>query len=74
YLLRHYDHEFDKLFKVVADFSYRTERSADNNQLYARMIATQQQADNLKPLQAPAVARVIEAASRHADDSTKLTL
>ncbi len=74
YLLKHYDHEFDKLFKVVADFSYRTDRNEDNNQLYARMIATLQQEEQIKPLVPAAVARVIESASRHADDSTKLSL
>lgn len=74
YLLKQYDPEFSHLFKVAADFSYQTERSEENSLLYARLIATQQQRDNLKPIHRDAVARVIETAARHAEDSEKLSL
>ncbi len=74
YLLKRYDNEFDKLFKVAADFAHRTDRTDDNTQLYARMIAALQQRSQLRPLNPAAVARLIEAAARHADDSSKLSL
>ncbi len=74
YLLKRYDNEFSKLFKVVADFAHSTGRSSDSQLLYARMIATRQQYDDLLPLTSEAVARIIEAASRQTDDSTKLSL
>lgn len=74
YLLNRYDPELNQLFKVMADFSFRTERTAINSELYARMLATQQQQKQLRPLQAEAVARVIEQASRLAGDNEKLSL
>ncbi|GAB3113809.1 AAA family ATPase [Aestuariicella hydrocarbonica] len=74
YLLKRYDNEFDQLFKVAADFAHRTDRSDENSLLYARLIAALQQRKQLRPLNRDAVARVIEAASRHADDSNKLSL
>ncbi|MYM63364.1 Lon protease family protein [Pseudomaricurvus sp. HS19] len=74
YLLKRYDNEFSKLFKVVADFAHSTDRSTGSQLLYARMIATRQQHEELLPLTSDAVARIIEAASRQSDDSTKLSL
>ena len=74
YLLKAYDPEFSQLFKVEADFSHRTERSADNSQLYARMIAAIQHREGSRPLDTAGVGRVIEQASRVADDSEKLSL
>jgi lon-related putative ATP-dependent protease len=74
YLLNQYDPEFGKLFKVGADFSSQMDRDTETGQLYARMIATQQQTGNLLPLNKEAVARVIEQASRNTGDSQKLSL
>ncbi len=74
YLMKHYDHELDKLFKVVADFSYSTDRDDASSLLFARMIATEQQSESLRPLDRAAVARVIDAAARRAGDSSKLSL
>lgn len=74
YLLQQYDQEFGQLFKVAADFSHQTQRSDGNCQLFARLLATQQQHDALRPLDRMAVARIIELASRIAEDSEKLSL
>ncbi len=74
YLLKHYDPEFSKTFQVAADFSPAFERSDEQQLLYARMVASLQQRQQLKPLDAAAVALTIEFASRLADDQERLSL
>lgn len=74
YLLTQYDPEFPLLFKVEADFAEDIARSADNTRLYAQLIATLQRRERLRPLDAAAVARLVEQAARHADDGEKLSL
>jgi predicted ATP-dependent protease len=64
YLLQALDHEFGQLFKVSADFV----------QGYARMIASVQQDCAARPLEKSSVGRLIEEASRAADDAEKLSL
>lgn len=74
YLLKAYDPEFGQLFKVAADFSEDTPRTAESTQLYARLIASMQQREELRPLGREAVARVIEHAARRADDAERLSV
>lgn len=73
YLLHAYDPEFKQLFKVAADFDDRLHRSAENQQIYAQMIATLSRRYKLRPLDRSAVARVIEHGARMANDSEKLS-
>jgi predicted ATP-dependent protease len=73
YLLYEYDPEFAELFKVQADFEQRIERNDENNQLYARLIATVGQKELLRPLDREAVARVIEYSARQAEDAEKMS-
>ena len=73
YLLSELDPDFGELFKVAADFENRIERTAENTQLYARMIATLARREGLSPLDRDATARVIEQSSRLLGDSAKLT-
>jgi lon-related putative ATP-dependent protease len=72
-LLCEYDPEFSELFKVAADFDDRIERNPENTQLYGRVIATCAHRERLKPLEAAAVARLVEYGSRLAGDSRKIT-
>jgi len=74
YLLNQYDPEFPLLFKVEADFAEDFERTPQNILLYARLLATLQRREKLKPLERGAVARLIEHASRHVDDAERLSL
>lgn len=74
YLLNEYDEEFGQLFKVAADFSASTDRNSDNLQLYARLIAAIQRHNNARPLDKESVGKVIEQASRDAEDGEKLSL
>ncbi len=72
YILNQYDPEFQDLFKVAADFDDTVKR--DTNELeYARVLATIARHDQLRPLSAQAVARVIEQSSRLTGDAEKLT-
>jgi len=73
YLLMAYDSEFAELFKVAADFEDHIGRDGENNQLYARLIATLVRREDLQPLDRTAVARVIEHSSRLAEDAEKLS-
>lgn len=74
FLLKQYDPEFSLLFKVAADFAEDLERDAQSMELYARMIATLQQQEQLRPLTKAAVERVIEHSSRMAQDGDKVSL
>ena len=73
YLLSRYDPDFLELFKVEADFEDDLERSDDGYALYARMVGTMARRAGLRPLDRGGVARVIEHASRLANDQRKLT-
>lgn len=74
YLLKEYDPEFGLMFKVAADFAEDLPRNPANTLLYARLIASLQQRDGLRPLNQAAVGAVIEECSRRVEDSAKLSL
>ncbi len=74
YMMNHYDPEFRQLFHVAADFSADMPWDAENQHLFARMIATCQQEDHLQPVTREAVQRIIEQTARWAGDSKKLSL
>ncbi|MCR9140597.1 MAG: AAA family ATPase, partial [Alphaproteobacteria bacterium] len=73
-LLMHLDPDFSELFKLQADFEEAVVRDDQVMADYARSIATLAQTENLLPIAAPGMARLIEESIRLADDSTKLTL
>jgi lon-related putative ATP-dependent protease len=73
YLLAHYDPDFLELFKVEVDLEDELERDDDSLMLYARLLATMAREASLPPLNRGGVARLIEYASRLADDQHKLT-
>lgn len=68
------DPDFGELFKVQADFEETVDRSADNTALYAKLIGAYANREGLRPITAGGVARLIDEATRLADDSTKLSL
>jgi lon-related putative ATP-dependent protease len=74
YLLAAYDPDFQRLFKVQADFDETIDRDNGNHLAYARLIASIVKTHALKPVDASGVARLIEEGSRLADDSRKLSL
>ncbi len=73
YLLCQYDEDFNDLFKVAADFDDQMDRESGNTQQLATYLATFVRNENLKHLDASAVGRVIEYASRMVSDAEKLS-
>jgi lon-related putative ATP-dependent protease len=67
------DEEFREVFKVKADFDNQMERDRKNVQAYADFASGMCQREGLRPLDAPAVAKLVELGSRLADDQQKLT-
>ncbi len=74
YLLCQYDPDFGELFKVEADFNQEMVRSPENNQFYARLIATLARKNELRPFDRGAVARIITRSARLAGDAEKLSV
>jgi lon-related putative ATP-dependent protease len=74
YLLAALDPEFEDLFKVQADFEDDMVRSAEAMREFARLLATMVRREGLLHLSAPAAARLIEEASRDAEDAERLSL
>ena len=73
YLLYGYDEEFQKLFKIKADFDVEMERSRKHVSDYARLISSVCESEKLTHFTPGAVARVVDYGSRMADDRNKLT-
>ena len=73
YLLCQLDPDFNDLFKVAADFEDQIPRTAENSDLYVRMIATVARKEKLRPLDRGAAARVIDRSARMAGDGEKLS-
>jgi len=74
YLLCHYDHEFTDLFAVAADLDDELERTDDNVENYALMIASRAREGDLLSFSKPAIQRVIEQRARHAEDGERLSM
>ncbi|PWS35948.1 ATP-dependent protease [Falsiroseomonas bella] len=74
HLLAAFDPELERHFKVLADFDDAIERTPENEALLARLVATLARREEVPPLAQGAVLRVVEQASRLAEDSARLTL
>ncbi|WP_297813805.1 ATP-binding protein [uncultured Methylophaga sp.] len=74
YMLYDLDPEFAGLFKIVADFEEHMPRSADNDLLFARMMASTINHEKLLHMECPAVARVIEHSARSIEENSKFSL
>ena len=74
YLLKAYDPEFGPLFKVAADFSEDLRRSPEADLLYARLVATLQRRERLRPIDREATGRIVESGARRAEDGERVSL
>ncbi|PLY15986.1 MAG: peptidase [Sedimenticola sp.] len=74
HLLKAYDPEFSLQFKVTADFAEEMHREDGNEQLFARLIATLQQREELKSISRTGVERIIEHSARTTWDGQKMSL
>lgn len=73
-LLSILDPEFLELFKIQADFETDMPRTPQNAADLVAQIAALARQNELRPINAAAVARLLDEAVRHAGDATKLTL
>lgn len=73
-MLEAYDPAFSQLFTVSAEFGGDMGRDAESVVLFARLVAGVVRDEALRPVSADGVAALVEAASRQADDRTKLSL
>jgi predicted ATP-dependent protease len=73
HLLCLYDPEFAQLFRIQADFEDEIARSADTDLGFARLVATIARRGGLRPLERPAVERVLREACRRAGDATRIS-
>ena len=73
YMLHQWDDDFPELFKVKADFDISMDRDEKNTRDFLTFISTLCNKENLKHLNSPAAAKVLEFASRLADDQEKLS-
>jgi predicted ATP-dependent protease len=73
YLLRAYDEDFSKLFKVRAEFGTMMDRSPDTEKEYGLFVKSVVLDNELPTFDNSAVARIIEYSSRLAGDQEKLS-
>jgi lon-related putative ATP-dependent protease len=73
YLLYALDEDFRELFKVKAEFDVRMDRNEENVRNYVAFVSTLCGREGLRPLDAGAVAKVVEYGSRAVEDQQKLS-
>lgn len=73
YLLHTYDEEFAELFKVKADFDTRMDRTPENERDFLAVVCAFCAKENLRHLDRAAAAKVLEHASRLAEDQAKIS-
>jgi lon-related putative ATP-dependent protease len=73
YLLKEYDPEFTKLFKVAADFDVNMDWDDTHQELFARFMAGVVEQERLMPFHRSGVARLLEYGSRKVQDQRKLS-
>ncbi|MDE3152330.1 MAG: AAA family ATPase [Gemmatimonadota bacterium] len=74
YLLSEYDPEFGELFGVSADFADELDATPEAEQAYVRVLAGLARREKLLPLDAPAVAALLEESARLAGDRERLSM
>lgn len=73
YLLRAYDEDFAKLFKVRAEFATEMERTSQSEKEYALFVKSVVDENHLMPFDCTAVAKIIEQGSRMVEDQGRLS-
>jgi predicted ATP-dependent protease len=74
YLLSDTDAELEEHFKVMADFDDDVARTAENVVAFGRLVGSIVEDKGLAPFDRTAVARIVDEASRWADDARRLSL
>ena len=69
-----HDNDFKEIFKILADFEHQMPRTQANIQIFAQLIATLAKKEALLPFNRNAVAKIIDYASRLAEDQERLSI
>ncbi len=72
YMLYNYDEDFQKLFRVKADFNLQTDWDEETVNQYARYIGTVCEEENLTNFSPSGVARLVEEGARTVESTRKL--
>jgi len=72
-MLASYEDDFKKIFKIKADFDFEMHRNGKNVEQYIKVVKKIIVSEGLKEFNREAISKVIEYASRYADDQNKLT-
>ncbi len=67
------DEDFNKIFKIKADFDVQMTRNTKHIDDYIRFITTRSKVENLLPFDASGIATIVEHSSRITDDQQKLS-
>lgn len=72
-ILSNYEEDFNKIFKVKADFDYEMERTNQALTEYARVLKKLIESEKLMEFDKSAISKIIEYGSRYAGEKNKLT-
>jgi predicted ATP-dependent protease len=72
-MLYQHDEDFNKIFKIKADFDGQMDRSQKTIDDYIEFISTRTKVENLLPFDESGIAAIVEFGSRIVDDQDKLT-
>lgn len=72
-ILSSYEDDFNKIFKIKADFDYEMERSQTTMTEYAKLIKKLIETEKLLEFDKSAIAKIIEYGARYAGEKSKLT-
>ncbi|HHV79688.1 MAG TPA: AAA family ATPase [Firmicutes bacterium] len=72
-LLYTYDEDFQKLFKIKAEFDVSMERTPENIRKYASFVRSISERESLKPFTRDALAGIVEYSSRLVEDQERLS-
>ncbi len=72
-ILSSYEEDFNKIFKVKADFDYEMKRTDSTMTEYAKLIKKLIETEKLLEFDKSAIARIIEYGARYAGEKNKLT-
>lgn len=73
HILFHEDEEFQRIFKIKADFDYKMERNEKTIQNYASFIATRSQKEKLLPFDRSGICAIVEYGTRLVEDQSQLS-
>ena len=73
-LLQRYDKQFDKTFKIRADFDYEVDKVDKNTKKYVKFLAKTCREEDLRHLSPAGVSAMIEMSQREVNDQKKLSL